>query len=85
MCATASWGAHESFMHHIFVLKNGCDRGKYIIYLSLMHLTERVIAGYNVPNTHDRLVNLDPKDRPQARIELHDELKYTWECISIEP
>jgi hypothetical protein len=28
---------------------------------------------------------LDPKDRPQARIELHDELKYTWECISIEP
>jgi hypothetical protein len=26
MCATVSWGAHESFMHPIFVLKNGCDR-----------------------------------------------------------
>jgi hypothetical protein len=27
MCATVSWGAHESFMHPIFVLKNGCDNG----------------------------------------------------------
>jgi hypothetical protein len=26
MCATVSWGAHESFMHPIFVLKNGCDK-----------------------------------------------------------
>jgi hypothetical protein len=25
MCAIGSWGAHESFMHPIFVLKNGCD------------------------------------------------------------
>jgi hypothetical protein len=25
MCATVSWGAHESFMHPIFVLKIGCD------------------------------------------------------------
>jgi hypothetical protein len=25
MCVTVSWGAHESFMHPIFVLKNGCD------------------------------------------------------------
>jgi hypothetical protein len=25
MCATVPWGAHESFMHPIFVLKNGCD------------------------------------------------------------
>jgi hypothetical protein len=50
--------------------------GKDIIYLSLMHLTERVIAGYHVLDMHDRLVNLDPKDRPQAQIELHDELKY---------
>jgi hypothetical protein len=43
------------------------EMGKDIIYLSPMHLTERVIAGYNVLDTHDRLVNLDPKDRPQAR------------------
>jgi hypothetical protein len=25
MCVTVSWGAHESFMYPIFVLKNGCD------------------------------------------------------------
>jgi len=52
------------------------EMGQYIIYLSPMHLTERVIAGYHVPDTHDRLVNLDPNDRPQAQIELRDELKY---------
>ena len=39
------------------------EMGQYIIYLSPMHLTERVITGYDVPDTHDRLVNLDPKDR----------------------
>jgi hypothetical protein len=50
--------------------------GKDIIYLYPMHLTERVITGYHVLDTHDRLVNLDPKDRPQAQIELHDESKY---------
>ena len=49
---------------------------QYIIYLSPVHLTERVITGYDVPDTHDRLVNLDSKERPQARIELRDELKY---------
>jgi hypothetical protein len=32
MCATVSWGAHESFMHPIFVLKNGCDK-KTVMYL----------------------------------------------------
>jgi hypothetical protein len=25
MCVTDSWDAHKSFMHLIFVLKNGCD------------------------------------------------------------
>jgi hypothetical protein len=25
MCVTDSWGAHESFIHPIFILKNGCD------------------------------------------------------------
>jgi hypothetical protein len=28
MCAIMSWGAHEYFMHPIFVLKNGCDKEK---------------------------------------------------------
>jgi hypothetical protein len=26
VCVTDSWGAHEFFMHPIFVLKNGCDK-----------------------------------------------------------
>jgi hypothetical protein len=30
MCATVSWGAHESFIHPIFVLKNGCDRHQLV-------------------------------------------------------
>jgi hypothetical protein len=37
MCATVSWGAHESFIHPIFVLKNGCDTiicDKNIFFLS---------------------------------------------------
>jgi hypothetical protein len=31
MCATVSWGAHESFMYPIFVLKNGCDTKGFIM------------------------------------------------------
>jgi hypothetical protein len=26
MCAIDSWGAHESFKHPIFILKNRCDK-----------------------------------------------------------
>jgi hypothetical protein len=29
MCATVSWGTHESLMHPSFVLKNGCDNKLY--------------------------------------------------------
>jgi hypothetical protein len=40
MCATVSWGAHESFMHPIFVLKNGCDN---IMFVSLaQHLMKHM-------------------------------------------
>jgi hypothetical protein len=35
MCAIVSWGAHESFMHPIFVLKNGCDSNEVILGLQL--------------------------------------------------
>jgi hypothetical protein len=43
-----------------------------------MHITQRIIMGYDVLDTHDRLVNLDPKERERekAQIELRDELKY---------
>jgi hypothetical protein len=37
------------------------ELGKNII--SLMHITERVIAGYDIPNTHEKLVNLNPQER----------------------
>jgi hypothetical protein len=36
MCATVSWGAHESFIHPIFVLKNGCDRSFPVAHMSLL-------------------------------------------------
>jgi hypothetical protein len=26
MCVIVSWGAHESFMHPYFFLKNGCEK-----------------------------------------------------------
>jgi hypothetical protein len=38
MCATVSWGAHESFMHPIFVLKNGCDKGTTVDLLRAKQL-----------------------------------------------
>jgi hypothetical protein len=31
MCATVSWDAHESFMHHIFILKMGVTLRKHSI------------------------------------------------------
>ena len=33
------------------------------IYLSPMHITERNITGYNIPDTAEALVNLAPKER----------------------
>jgi hypothetical protein len=30
MCVIVSWGAHESFMHPIFVLKNRCDSQRLV-------------------------------------------------------
>jgi hypothetical protein len=38
MCATVSWGAHESFIHPIFVLKNGCD-SRMVLHFSLKSTT----------------------------------------------
>jgi hypothetical protein len=48
MCATVSWGAHEFYMHPIFVLKNGCDRRRphspifHLADVAAVHL--RVVA-----------------------------------------
>ena len=39
------------------------ELGMGIIYLSLMLITERTIMGYDVPDTHEDLVNLNPEER----------------------
>jgi hypothetical protein len=43
MCATVSWGAHESFMHPIFVLKNGCDNNPIVTFGYLL-LSEGLVG-----------------------------------------
>ena len=50
--------------------------GLNIIYLSLMHLTQRVISGSDIPDTNEKLINLNPQEREQVWAELRDELKY---------
>jgi hypothetical protein len=44
--------------------------GKDILYLSLMLLTERTITGYDIPDTHEKLVNLNPEERKKYREDL---------------
>jgi hypothetical protein len=58
---------------HSYVCK---ELGKNIIYLSPMHITQRVVVGYDVPDTHEKLVNLNPQERVQAWKELCNELMY---------
>ena len=43
------------------------ELGEDIIYLSLMHITQRAIVGYDVPYTHPDLVNLEPMQRLEIR------------------
>jgi hypothetical protein len=50
VCVIISWGAYESFMHPIFVLKNGCDTitqyGPFYLF---------VIQWYSLQNIHFNL------------------------------
>ena len=39
------------------------ELSKDIISLSPMLITERTIMGYDIPNTHEDLVNLNPEER----------------------
>jgi hypothetical protein len=42
-----------------------------------MHITQRVITGYDISDTHDKLVNLNYKrEREQVQKELCNELKH---------
>jgi hypothetical protein len=52
------------------------ELGKDILYLSPMLLTERTIVGYDIPNTHEKLVNLNPEERKKYREDLVIEYKY---------
>jgi hypothetical protein len=52
------------------------DLGKNIIYLSPMLIIERTIMGYDIPNTHEKLVNLNPEQRKKYRKDLVIEYKY---------
>jgi hypothetical protein len=51
MCAIMSWGAHEYFMHPIFVLKNGCDKATpqfpicTFTFCSLLELGKATLEG----------------------------------------
>jgi hypothetical protein len=52
------------------------ELGKNIIYLSLMLITKRTIAGYDILDTHEKLVNLNPEQRKKYREDLVIEYKY---------
>jgi hypothetical protein len=50
--------------------------GKNIVYLSPMHITKRAIIGYDIPDMHPRLANLQGLERVEARVLLQGEIKY---------
>ena len=52
------------------------ELGKNIVYLSLMLIIERTIAGYYIPDTHEKLVNLNLEERKKYRKDLVIEYKY---------
>ena len=41
-----------------------------------MHITHRVITGHDIPDTHEKLVKLNPQERVQAQKDLCNELKW---------
>jgi hypothetical protein len=52
------------------------ELGKGIIYLSSMLITERTIMGYDISDTHEDLVNLNPEERKKFQEDLEIEYKY---------
>ena len=49
------------------------------IYLSPMHITQRAIIGYDVPDADPRQVNLDMMQRVLVRTKMQGEIKYRKE------
>jgi hypothetical protein len=52
------------------------ELGNPIVYLSPMHITERAIIGYDIPNTHPRLVNLKGLEQVEAWVLLQGKIKF---------
>ena len=52
------------------------ELGDDVIYLSPMHITQRAIIGHDVPDTHPRLVNLDPIARMEVRVGMRGGIMY---------
>ena len=56
--------------------------GEDIIYLSPMHITQRAISGYDIPDTHPKLVNLTGLHRVEVRVKMQGEMMYRkGQCI----
>ena len=52
------------------------ELNKSIIYLSQMLITERTIAGYDVPDISPDLVNSNKEERKQFQVDVEIEYKY---------
>ena len=50
--------------------------GEDIIYLSPMHITQSAISGYDIPDTHPKLVNLTGLQRVEVRVKMRGEMMY---------
>ena len=50
--------------------------GEDIIYLSPMHITQRAISGYDIPDTHPNLVNLTGLQWVEVRVKMRGEMLY---------
>ena len=52
------------------------ELNKNVIYLSPMHITQRAIVGYDVPDTDLRLMNLDRMQQVEVWVRMKSEIKY---------
>jgi hypothetical protein len=50
--------------------------GKKVIYPSPMHIIQRCIAGYDIPDNHEKLRSLNVEGRVAARKFLHNEMQF---------
>ena len=52
------------------------ELNKNVIYLSPMHITQRAISGYDISDTHPKLVNLTGLQRVEVRVKMRGEMMY---------